>query len=356
MSLLDLLVEALVGVIDKTKGSIDTPKWGAETTRLVPPAALIKMIVEKGSIVDLAPPTIPPAGSAPPPGVIPWMYPPLETGKKGDITRLTKLSKEATAKLHQLTNEHGRTVTQVITALSALAHIEAFLNIAGRKGNERFKLVSEAYEASNFYLVAFNFVNHRHKLPGGYHDFKSAVGAPLCAIDGMPIMAPAKHIKALVKVDTNKKIGVRQVDEGLFWKAVEDIASGWKGADLSLDAWYQREIEKEIGAKFFDPSMFGIPAIIMSSIGDTDRLGLFKHVHPSSGNKTLIVEDIITGIRLRAPPPMNLLYQYDGQLQCHWMTGGEYNTAEEMELVTDIFEARLSEILRITDAAKTIVA
>jgi len=79
---------------------------------------------------------------------------------KGDVTRLVTLTPEATSKLHALTKEKGVTVTQVVTALSALAHVEAYAKIALEIGDERFQTVAGAYAMATHYLVAINFINH----------------------------------------------------------------------------------------------------------------------------------------------------------------------------------------------------
>ena len=89
----------------------------------------------------------------------------------------------------------------------------------------------------------------------------------------------------------------------------------------------------------FNPNAFTIPALIVSSIGDLGRLDLLTAFTPSGGEaKTITVQDVICSVRVRTPPVMNLLYQYDGQLHCHFFSGGEFTTPESLRLVTDAFE------------------
>lgn len=91
---------------------------------------------------------------------IPWLYAPHPAGGKGDIGHIVKFTPELTAKIHLSAKKNGKTITQVITALSILAHAEASLKTAGKLGDERFKEVSGAFSASTHYLIAWNFINH----------------------------------------------------------------------------------------------------------------------------------------------------------------------------------------------------
>lgn len=89
----------------------------------------------------------------------------------------------------------------------------------------------------------------------------------------------------------------------------------------------------------FNPHMLDVPSIVVSSIGDLGRLNLLSRFLPSPDHtKPLVVHDVVCGIRIRTPPVMNLLYQYDGRLSCHFYTASEFNTAETLKLMTDAFE------------------
>lgn len=84
------------------------------------------------------------------------MYPLVPTGKKEDIARLVKFSTEDTQKIYRAAKAHGRTVTQVLSALIVLAYAESVLNTAGKDGEERFQEVSSSYETATHHNIVLN--------------------------------------------------------------------------------------------------------------------------------------------------------------------------------------------------------
>lgn len=84
------------------------------------------------------------------------MYPLVATGKKEDIARLVKFSTEDTRKIFRAAKAHGRTVTQVLSALIVLAYAESVLNTAGKEGEERFQEVSSSYETATHHNIVLN--------------------------------------------------------------------------------------------------------------------------------------------------------------------------------------------------------
>lgn len=89
------------------------------------------------------------------------MVAPYKVGdNEGDIGRVVKFSREATAKLHAVSKKHGRTITQVMTTLVAVVLSEALLRIAGRQGRERFEAVATGFKSSTVFPLGWNFVNH----------------------------------------------------------------------------------------------------------------------------------------------------------------------------------------------------
>lgn len=61
--------------------------------------------------------------------------------------------------IYAAAKKRGRTITQAMTALTALAISEALLKVAGEMSNERYKEVSNSFSAAKDFVISFNPVN-----------------------------------------------------------------------------------------------------------------------------------------------------------------------------------------------------
>lgn len=105
----------------------------------------------------------------------------------------------------------------------------------------------------------------------------------------------------------------------------------------------------------FDPQLFHNPFPFISSIGDLGRLNILSEYLPTaSTNRTLTVDDVIVGVRVRAPPISNTIYEYNGELSCHFSTASEFNHPQSLKFVTDIFEELISQIFDLTPSYRSI--
>ena len=68
-------------------------------------------------------------------------------------------SREETARLHASCKAHGRTLTQVMTALLSLAHVERELRVAEGVSDAQHVLVISAFLKASHIFSSFNFVN-----------------------------------------------------------------------------------------------------------------------------------------------------------------------------------------------------
>ncbi|KAH8115367.1 hypothetical protein DFH11DRAFT_1726222 [Phellopilus nigrolimitatus] len=346
-AMMDLFLGFLAAELEERATPVSAIEWGTEVVRLAPPGSFAMSLAEKGVPPDLTTEATASKDSedakdksTSPPAPVPWLYAPIETGGHGEVSQVVKFSRETTSALHAVAKKRGRTITQVVTALSTLAHAEASLRIAAALGKERFEEVARAFSTSTHYLVAWNFMNHRHKLPGGYDSYESPTSAPLSPIDGVALLLSMDAVRKLVKLDDADSVR-HKIDEDAFWDdMVQEVVNAWKAIDQSLDGYFARELAGHITYQNFDPSIFHIPALIVSSVGDLGRLGLLTSYLPRVGGQaqTLAVQDVVCGIRVRVPIVMNVLYEYDGRLSCHFFSGGEYMTKEGLGLVTGCFE------------------
>ncbi|KII91184.1 hypothetical protein PLICRDRAFT_37883, partial [Plicaturopsis crispa FD-325 SS-3] len=235
-AVLDLFLEYLTAVIEGKAKNVADLRWGDEVKRLAPPSAFIPTLVETGAPPSFeslnSPPPPAPAGDKDVPPAVPWLYAPVKLDGKGDIARLVEFTPELTAKLHAVAKKNGRTITQVVTALSVLAYAEASLNIAGAAGEKRYNEVAQSLAVSSHYLVAWYLINHRHKFTHGYDSYRSDTGAPLCSADGASLLVPLDSLKRMLKLDASRRSATLQVDPKSFWGgAMEDAVSGTSKAD-----------------------------------------------------------------------------------------------------------------------------
>ncbi|KAL5525434.1 hypothetical protein ACEPAF_9304 [Sanghuangporus sanghuang] len=340
-AILDLFLGFLDRELQKDP-AVSTIDWGNEISRLPPPGAFVPALAKDGYPLEISSPVVRSENGSEEPKITYWLYPTRTTSQRGDVSRLVQFPEETSAKLHALCKKKGYTVTQVVTALSALAHAEAALKTAAIVGSERFQEVSNAFYGASHYLVPWNFINQRPRLPNGYDSYYSRTSTALCTADCVPVSFPMDGIRSCVKVDRDTQSTIRVVDESAFWNVlVRDVTDAWKKLDQSLEGYTARENALHNAFDAFTPQIFDLPALIVSSLGDLDRLGLLSPFVPSPDNEPktrLVVNDVICGIRIRMPPIMNLFWEYRGMITCHFMASGEYTTSDELALMTAAFE------------------
>ena len=83
-----------------------------------------------------------------------------ETGDTKDVCRLVKFSREESAAIHKVAKAHGRTITQLLSALQIIAYAESAINIAGKEGEERFSEVISSYETATHHNICLNAIDH----------------------------------------------------------------------------------------------------------------------------------------------------------------------------------------------------
>ncbi|KAH8116763.1 hypothetical protein DFH11DRAFT_1823648 [Phellopilus nigrolimitatus] len=332
-ALLELFFEFLTSVIEKRAQPTSEIKWGEEVSRLPPPGPLATSFAKTG--LPLESPKTPAPTSAEvenqaAPAMVPWIIPAvtIRDDVQGDIGRVVKFSPETTAKIHAACKEHGRTITQIVSALVILANTEAALKLAGQTGEEHYKHVSDGFSNSTHYLIAMNSISQRHKLPGGYDSFISPTSSPLCAVDSLPLFFPMDAIRKLVKPEATKRTALREVDHDQFWNGlVNDMAAVWKAIDVSLEAYFTRQAAMHDHRRSHN--------LLRWRPWPAQHLNAYL---PSATRKTLTVEDVVASTRNNIPLFMTLFYQYNDQLSLNFSVGEKFATAESLRLVADIFE------------------
>ncbi|KAJ8086414.1 hypothetical protein PM082_005237 [Marasmius tenuissimus] len=335
---LNELMDKLVPILEGSARPVRELSWGEEVKRLPPASNVINAQAQALPEKDLTPPLLSDKS--------PWIWSPLETSPSTsrDISALITLPVETTSILHTVSKAHGRTVSQVVTALSILTHAEVSLTAAAKAGPERFNTVSQSYKQSEVYKIALTFTNYRHKFPEAYRSLKSETPGPLSTFDGMPLFLPMDPIRRFFAIDdATSTVTVAQESApdlaDAFWNGlVAATADSWKDHDITLRGFATREESSQGIIHNFDKNILHSPSLITSSIGDLGRLDVFNAYLPSKNNKMLTVTDAICGQRMRVPAIMNLFWQFDGKLSCQWFTGGEWTTEEELKEVVDAFK------------------
>lgn len=75
------------------------------------------------------------------------------TGKACDISRIVKFTSEVSSKIYKMSKAHGRTVTQVLSGLVALAYAQAAIQSSIQEGDDRFTEVLASYDKADFHNV-----------------------------------------------------------------------------------------------------------------------------------------------------------------------------------------------------------
>ncbi|KAG7095981.1 hypothetical protein E1B28_006664 [Marasmius oreades] len=333
-----ILNELLGKLVPILEGSaVPELSWGEETKRLPPTSNVIN--AKANALPKEDQPPLPLSQSTL------WTWTPVKISSpiNHDVSALITLPVETTSKLHMVSKLHGRTISRVVTALSILAHTEVCLKAAAEAGPERFKVVSTSYKESEVYQVALTFANYRHKFPEPYNRLSSETPGPLATFDGMPLFLSMDPIRKFFTIDDTRSTVVVNSKDLLdaFWNELVDATvKSWKDHDHTLEGYATREADCQVVIHEYDPNILNFPALVTSSVGDLQRLGIFDEYLPSLENKTqpLTVVDTIIGQRMRAPMLMNMFWQYDGKLNCHWFTGGEWMTEEQLGMAVDSFK------------------
>lgn len=115
---------------------------------------------------------------------------------------------------------------------------------------------------------------------------------------------------------------------------------------MSPEAYQQRAALIDSLVAFFNRANFtDNVSPSTSSFGDLTQLGYLKSFLPSSGNKTLTVEDVDWSVRSNLPNCIAGFYQYDGQFRVTVTKGAQYTTQEEMNAEGKVLEDWLQAII-----------
>ena len=83
-----------------------------------------------------------------------------DTGVAKDAHHHIKFSKEESVVIHKAAKAHGRTITQLFSALQMIAYSEAAINQAGVEGVERFNEVVSSYETATHHNICLNAIDY----------------------------------------------------------------------------------------------------------------------------------------------------------------------------------------------------
>lgn len=82
------------------------------------------------------------------------------TGNSSVVSHLIKISREESESIYKETKAHGRTITQVLSALTALAYAQAALSTSLAGGDKRFEEVTSSFEKVEYNKIAINALDH----------------------------------------------------------------------------------------------------------------------------------------------------------------------------------------------------
>lgn len=86
---------------------------------------------------------------------------------------------------------------------------------------------------------------------------------------------------------------------------------------MALPAYMEREVMCQMYSTMFDAASYQIPALLNSSVGDLEALGLltaFSPAVPSNKSKRLLLEQVSISVRCPTPTKMVLAWQWNNRL------------------------------------------
>ena len=83
-----------------------------------------------------------------------------------------------------------------------------------------------------------------------------------------------------------------------------------------------------------------------TSFGDFTRLNILERFRPSSGNTSLIVEDIDVFVRFLLPQIGCAFLEYDGILRIGFVSGMRFTTEEKMQDFTNALRGWIDAIIQ----------
>ncbi|EJD00984.1 uncharacterized protein FOMMEDRAFT_141733 [Fomitiporia mediterranea MF3/22] len=362
-------------------------KWGEETKKLTPPVALVAAQVAGMPVSMLFPKppsgngsapetTQPPEADAPngnvqppnsdegeqklaqkedegsaaaPAGPVFFLRPtPLldETPTFDAVATDVWLTKDQTTQFREKCRRYGITVTQAVTALKAVAEVEWVLTYGEGRTGEKQKRVLETYEKASHLPSLWNVVDQRHKLKE-FARYDGAKGSVPFGSEGFPLMLDMTTIRQAVKYNKETDKVERNTSDDVFWDIVaKHCRDLWKSSDCDIPAFLEREMMCNMYSTMYDPSAYMIPALMASSIGDIERLGLltaFSPSVPSNAQERLLIEQVSISVRCPTPVKMVLSWQWDGRLLVRPQTASRWTSQKGLDRMGEILRSWIEE-------------
>ncbi|KAH9933280.1 hypothetical protein B0H21DRAFT_885775 [Amylocystis lapponica] len=311
-------------------------KWGTECKRLTATAVVLTGKFDNCMAAAAASPSAAPP--APPAGFIPFLPPPVydPTLKGTSASRLLVFDQVKTQKIRELCKCHGRTMTQLIDSVVAVAHVETLLREAKASSEERYNTVVGLYETATNWLMPLTFKDQRRSLPG-HSTLQSPNGTALFAVDGYTLMLDMDRIRKAVAFD--KATGAFARDAGTaFWDGVvANYLDAWGQQKYDLTSFITRWAGFHAGLDTFSAQQMYVSAVATSSIGDVEGLGVMRDLKPAPGK--LAVHDLMHSVDGNMPITLAVYWQYDGKFNVHFHSGRSFHSDREMDILARTFES-----------------
>lgn len=255
---------------------------------------------------------------------------------------MLSLSRAQTTRLRALCRAHGRTVTQAVDALLALADVEASLTAAHALGGAHFASVADAYDASTHWLIALGMKDQRPHFPL-HSNYRRTPGTALFATDGYDLALPMSAMRACINFTRADGAFARALSAGTFW---DGLVASYAAARPPLDtqkSFVARERAKQAGSAAFSPDPMRVRAFVTSSVGDLagpalgGALADFAPAAAEDAGRMVQVVGMCHRVRCDLPLMLAVWWQWDGHLQFSFHAGTRYQTDEEFKGMLDAF-------------------
>ncbi|KAH9933279.1 hypothetical protein B0H21DRAFT_760264 [Amylocystis lapponica] len=337
-----LLEQLLLYLREDLSSATPAPEWGTEWKRLT--ATAVVLTGEFDNYMAAAAASPPAAPPAPPAGFIPFLPPPVYDPivKGTSASRLLVFDQAKTQKIRELCKRRGRTVTQLIDSVVAVAHVETLLREAKASGEERYNTVVGLYEIATNWLIPLTFKDQRCSLPG-HNTLQSPNGTTLFAADGYSLLLDMDRIRKAVAFD--KVTGAFARDAGTaFWDGVvANYLDAWGQQKYDLTSFITRWAGFHAGLDTFSAQQMYVSAVATSSIGDVEGLGVMRDLKPAPGK--LAAHEIMHSVDGNMPVMIAMYWQYDGKFNMHFHSGRSFHSDREMDNLVGTFESWIDALI-----------
>lgn len=118
---------------------------------------------------------------------------------------------------------------------------------------------------------------------------------------------------------------------------------------MDFPAFIERDMMCTAYSTMYDPSAYMTPALMASSVGDIEQIGLLRDFSPSipaasSDSERLLLEQVSISVRCPTPTKMVLSWQWNGRLLVRPQTAACWTSPAGMDKMGEILRSWIEDV------------